>query len=72
MVKSVNRGNDGRILDVGIEYLHFNEVSTRETRRPVRNIVMLHPVDEVGIMQELAEIPSIADEELATANSADT
>ena len=32
---------------------------------------MLHPVDELGIMQEIGQIGSIADLNLAIANSAD-
>ena len=31
IVKSVNRGSDGRIRNVGIEYLDFNEATKRET-----------------------------------------
>ena len=61
IVKSFNRGSDGRIRDVGIEYFTFNEATKRETLRPVMNIVMLHPVDELGIMQEICPIGSIAD-----------
>ena len=57
---------------MGIEYLNSNEATKRETRRPVRNILMLHPIDELGIMQEIGQIGSIADLKLAKANSADS
>ena len=33
----------------------------RETRRVVREIIVIHPVDELGIIRELGEIATYAD-----------
>ena len=44
---------DGLIREVIIEYQNFNEKTKRTTRRGVRDIVVIHPVDEIGIAAEL-------------------
>ena len=56
MVESVNRGRDGRIRKVQVRYRNHSEKVDRFTYRSARSLVVIHPVDEVSIMQELGEI----------------
>ena len=44
---------DGKIRQVEVEYRNHNENIKRRTNRGVREIVVIHPVDELGIMREL-------------------
>ena len=60
MIKDVEHSKDDKIRRVTIKYRNFNEDTNRETRRAVRNIVMIHPVDETCIAQELGEMASKA------------
>ena len=46
-------GRDGLIREVIVEYQNYNEKTKRTTRRGVRDIVVIHPVDEIGIAAEL-------------------
>ena len=56
LVKSVEVGRDQKIRTVIIEYQNHTEQIKRDTRRTVREIVIVHPVDELGIIRELGEI----------------
>ena len=56
IVKSVLVGRDGRIRSVEIEYQNHNEKTKRQTKRGVRDLVVIHPVDELGISRELSEM----------------
>ena len=56
MIKDVEFSKDDKIRRVTIKYRNTNENTNRETRRAVRNIVMIHPVDETCIAQELGEM----------------
>ena len=47
---------DGCIRVVEIEYQNFNEGVKRYTTRGVRDLIVIHPVNEPGINAELAEI----------------
>ena len=53
LVKSVTLSKDGLIRSVGIEYKNHTENVKRTTNRGVRDIVVIHPVDEIGMNQEL-------------------
>ena len=46
-------GRDGLVREISIEYRNHNENAKRTTRRGVRDIVVIHPVDEIGISAEL-------------------
>ena len=48
-----------------IEYCNFKENMKRFTRRSIREVVMVHPVDEISILQELGEVSKIADLKIA-------
>jgi hypothetical protein len=56
MVSKVNVGNDGLIRSAEIEFQNHNEKVKRSTNRSVRNLVVIHPIDEIGINQELYEM----------------
>ena len=56
MIKDVEFSKDDKIRRATIKYRNTN----RETRRAGRNIVMIHPVDETCIAQELGEIATKA------------
>ena len=60
LVKSVEVGRDQKIRSVILEYQNHSESIKRETRRAVREIVVIHPVDELGIIRELGEIATYA------------
>ena len=53
-VKCVERSDDGRIRKVLVQYRNHNENVDRETYRATRGLVMIHPVDELSIAEELA------------------
>ena len=55
MIDSVEVGKDDRIRTVIIRYRNSNEGIDRKTRRSVRNIVMIHPVDELDLHKQLAD-----------------
>ena len=44
---------DLKIRQVEIEYQNVNEGTKRRTTRGVREIVVIHPVDELGLVREL-------------------
>ena len=48
-------GRDGLIREVDIEYQNHNENTKRSTRRGVRDVVVIHPIEEIGIAAELYE-----------------
>ena len=47
------QGRDGLIREVIVEYRNHNEQTKRTTRRGVPDIVVIHPVEEIGIAAEL-------------------
>ena len=44
-----------------VKYRNYNENTDRETTRSTRSLVMIHPVDELNLIQELGEVASLAD-----------
>ena len=56
IVANVKVSRDGKIREIEIEYLNHNENTKRRTIRGVRDVVVIHPVDELGIMQELSAL----------------
>ena len=59
IIAGVKLGRDGRIREVEIEYLNHNENVKRRTNRGVREIVVVHPVDDLDIMSELNKLSEI-------------
>ena len=56
IIKNIEMGQDDRIRIAVVRYRNHNETFDRETRRAVRQLVIIHPVDELDIHKELAEI----------------
>ena len=49
----LERSRDGKIRQVEIEYQNFAENVKRRTTRGTREIVVIHPLDELGLIREL-------------------
>ena len=56
IVKVLYTGKDGLIRTVGVEYQNASEDTKRSTKRGVREIVVIHQVDEVSISKELFDL----------------
>ena len=56
IVVTTCEGKDGLIRSVDVEYQNPGESVKRRTRRGVRELVVIHAVDEIGISRELAEM----------------
>ena len=61
MIKDAEIGRDGKTRSVIVKYRNHNETFDRETRRAVRELVIIHRVDELNILQELGEIAVFTD-----------
>ena len=53
MIQKLKHSKDGLVREVVIEYQNNNESVKRSTTRGVREIVVIHPADELGIVREL-------------------
>ena len=69
LVEDVEIGKDNKIRTVNVKYHNHNENISRTTRRAVRELVMIHAVDELNIMEELGAISTYADMKYKTNNS---
>ena len=56
MIKHVEYVKYNRIRVAVVKYRNHNENVDRETRRAVRQLVMIHPVNELDIHKELADM----------------
>ena len=52
-------GRDGLIRQVDVEYQNSNEDTKRTTKRGVRDLIVVHPVDELDVYERLS--PMYAD-----------
>jgi hypothetical protein len=59
IVKSVFFSKDGRIRKVEVEYVNHSEDSRRTTPRHVRDLIVIHPVDELGLSKELSNLANV-------------
>ena len=59
MITTVNVGKDGKIRQVEVKYRNHNESVDRLTSRAVRELLMIHQVDETNLIQELGEIETL-------------
>ena len=64
MVKSLHKSKDGIIRSVNLKYRNYKEKVDRVTCRAVRQLVMIHSVDELDIISELGEVATAADMKL--------
>ena len=56
MVHEIELSRDGLIEKVVIKYRNSSENTDHFTTRAVRDLVLIHPVDEIHIMEELGNI----------------
>ena len=63
IVASVVAGRDGVVRVVNVEYQNHHENVKRHTRRGVRDLIVIHPVGELGIVRELNELNTIWSEQ---------
>ena len=53
MITALKVSRDGKIRQVEIEYKNHNEGIKRKTNRGTREIVVIHPFEELGLIREL-------------------
>ena len=56
MVHEIEPSKDGLIRRVVVKYRNNNENVDRFTTRAVRELVLIHPIDEVHMMEELGKM----------------
>ena len=56
IVVKVIPSKDGRIRTAEVQYQNFGEVAKRTTTRGVRELIVIHPVDEIGLNAELYQL----------------
>ena len=59
MIKKVSKSRDGKIRVATVEYQNHNEDTKRYTNRRIRDLIMIHHVNELNILQELGEIATM-------------
>ena len=59
IISKVEIGDDGKVRCVVVKYR--NENVSRETRRSVRNLILIHSVDDCDIMKDLGDIAKNVD-----------
>ena len=56
IIRSVVHSRDGRIRKVEVEYVNPSENARRSTTRHARDLVVIHPVEELGLSKELYDL----------------
>ena len=64
MVKSTHVGRDGLIRSVEVEYQNPGENTKRVTKRGARELIVIHPYDELGLSKELFDLAAEAEQEV--------
>ena len=60
MVSGIVPSKDGVIHKVTVQYRNHQENVDRYKTRSVHDLVLIHPVDELNLMEELGKVASIA------------
>ena len=61
IIQDVEVSKDGVIRNVKVRYQNHHEGHSRTTNRAVRELVLIHGVDELSLMEELGAIATYAD-----------
>ena len=61
MISDLPRSSDDKIRKVTVRYRNSTEAADRFTNRAVRQLIVIHPVDELNMMEELGQIATFAD-----------
>ena len=64
IVKVTHVSKDGLIRSVDVEYQNSNEKTKRVTTRGVRELIVVHPFDELGLSKELFDLAAEAEHEV--------
>ena len=56
MITNIEYGKDGIVRSVNVKYWNANENVNQSTKRFARDIVLIHHIDEINIMEELGMI----------------
>ena len=65
MVHELKTSRDGKIRSVIVRYRNHNESMNRFTNRAVRELIVIHPVDELSIMTELADMQTFVNMQIS-------
>ena len=68
MVNEVVPSKDGIIRKMILRYRNHQQNVDRYTTRSVRGLVLIHPIDELNLMEELGKVASIANKEYEELN----
>ena len=68
MVNEIVPSKDGVICKVIVWYRNHQENVDQYTTRSIHDLVLIHPIDELNLMEELGKVASIANEECETMN----
>ena len=60
-VVSTKQSSDGKIRSVEVLYRNSNEAVDRTTTRATRQLIRIHSIDELDIVQELGEVATLYD-----------
>ena len=52
-IQAIEPSRDGKVRTVNVRYRNPSEKKERETRRAVRELIIIHRIDEIFIFQEL-------------------
>ena len=61
MISDLSKSSDEKIRKATVRYRNSTEAVDRFTNRAVRQLIVIHPVDELNIMEELGQIATFAD-----------
>ena len=61
MITDVHASKDDKIRVVTVKYRNHNESTDRFTKRTARQIIVIHPIDNLNIIQELGKIAIAVD-----------
>ena len=64
IIKATHASRDGLIRSVDVEYQNPSETTKRITKRGVRELIVIHPYDEIGLSKELHDLAAEAEHEV--------
>ena len=53
IITNLKKSRDGKIRQVEVEYKNYTENTKRRVNRGAREIVVIHPFEELGLIREL-------------------
>ena len=68
MVNEIVPSKDGVICKVTVRFRNHQENVDGYTKISVRDLVLIHPIDELNLMEELGRVASIANKEYKAMN----